>query len=76
MKAIQITAPSEMKEVYIEKPVLEPGEVLVKIKYIGFCGSDLNTFLGDVYKRQGNTSTRPPRILLAAYILICFSLFY
>ena len=35
MKAIQITAPSEMKVVDIEKPVLEPGEVLVKIKY--FC---------------------------------------
>ena len=32
MKAIQITAPSEMKVVDIEKPVLEPGEVLVKIK--------------------------------------------
>lgn len=41
MKAIQITAPSEMKVVDIEKPVLEPGEVLVKIKYVGFCGSDL-----------------------------------
>ena len=46
MKAIQITAPSEMKVVDIERPVLEPGEVLVKIKYVGFCGSDLNTFLG------------------------------
>ena len=46
MKAIQITAPSEMKVVDIEKPVLNPGEVLVKLKYVGFCGSDLNTFLG------------------------------
>ena len=46
MKAIQITAPSEMKVVDIEKPVLELGEVPVKIKYVGFCGSDLNTFLG------------------------------
>lgn len=46
MKAIQITAPSEMKVVDIEKPELKPGEVLVKIKYVGFCGSDLNTFLG------------------------------
>ena len=46
MKAIQITAPSEMKVVDIEKPVLEPGGVLVKIKYVGLCGSDLNTFLG------------------------------
>ena len=46
MKAIQITAPSEMKVVDIEKPVVKSGEVLVKIKYVGFCGSDLNTFLG------------------------------
>ena len=36
MKAIQITAPSEMKVVDIEKPALKPGEVLVKIKYVGF----------------------------------------
>ena len=29
MKAIQITALSEMKDVDIEKPALNPGEVLV-----------------------------------------------
>lgn len=46
MKAIQIIHPSEMKVVEIEKPVVGPGEVLVKIRYVGFCGSDLNTFLG------------------------------
>lgn len=46
MKAIQITAPSELKVVEIEKPALQPDEVLVKIEYVGFCGSDLNTFLG------------------------------
>lgn len=46
MKAIQITAPSEMKVVEIEKPKIQADEVLVKIEYVGFCGSDLNTFLG------------------------------
>lgn len=30
----------------MEKPVLAPGEILVKIEYVGFCGSDLNTYLG------------------------------
>lgn len=30
----------------IEKPAIKAGEVLVKIKYVGFCGSDLNTYLG------------------------------
>lgn len=46
MKAVQIVNPFEMKVVEMEKPVVGAGEVLVKIKYVGFCGSDLNTFLG------------------------------
>ena len=46
MKAVQIINPSEMKVVELEKPVVGAGEVLVRIKYVGFCGSDLNTFLG------------------------------
>lgn len=46
MKAVQITKPSEMGVVEIKKPVCKSDEVLVKIKYVGFCGSDLNTFLG------------------------------
>jgi len=46
MKAIQITQPGEMQVVDLPMPQLHAGEVLVKIKYVGFCGSDLNTFLG------------------------------
>lgn len=46
MKAVQIVNPFEMKVVELEKPVAGTGEVLVRIKYVGFCGSDLNTFLG------------------------------
>ena len=46
MKAVQIMNPSEMKVVDLEKPVAGVGEVLVRIKYVGFCGSDLNTFMG------------------------------
>ena len=46
MKAVQIVNPSEMKVVELEKPAVGVGEVLVRIKYVGFCGSDLNTFLG------------------------------
>ncbi|CAK7084450.1 MAG: putative zinc-type alcohol dehydrogenase-like protein YjmD [Bacteroides rodentium] len=46
MKAVQIVTPSEMRIVELDKPVVGAGEVLVKIKYVGFCGSDLNTFLG------------------------------
>lgn len=46
MKAVQIVTPSEMRVVELDKPVTGAGEVLVRIKYVGFCGSDLNTFLG------------------------------
>lgn len=46
MKAVQIVATSDMKVVEIERPELHAGEVLVKIAYVGFCGSDLNTYLG------------------------------
>lgn len=47
MKAIQITHSQELS--VIDVPVPEApgeGEVLVKLQYVGFCGSDLNTFLG------------------------------
>ncbi|MCF0203211.1 MAG: zinc-binding alcohol dehydrogenase family protein [Bacteroidaceae bacterium] len=47
MKAIQISAANEMACVEIENPApLKAGEVLVKINYVGFCGSDLNTYRG------------------------------
>ena len=46
MKAIQITAPHEMRVVDIPKPTCGAGEVLLRICYVGFCGSDLNTYRG------------------------------
>lgn len=46
MKAIQIPAPSALQVVDIAKPEVKSGEVLLKIRFVGFCGSDLNTFLG------------------------------
>ena len=46
MKAVQIVAPSEMRVVEVEQPKLQAGEVLVKMCYVGYCGSDLNTYLG------------------------------
>ena len=46
MKAIQITEKGKTKIVEIDKPALKPGHVLLKVKYVGFCGSDLNTFRG------------------------------
>ena len=46
MKAIQISEPSVMKVIDIAEPQMGDDEVLLKMKYVGFCGSDLSTFRG------------------------------
>ncbi|MDE6267862.1 MAG: zinc-binding alcohol dehydrogenase family protein [Muribaculaceae bacterium] len=46
MLAIQISSPGKVDVVEREKPALQPDGVLIKMEYVGFCGSDLNTFLG------------------------------
>ena len=56
MKAIQITTPGQLDTVEVDVPELHAGEVLLKINYAGFCGSDLNTFRG------GNSMVTYPRI--------------
>ena len=46
MIALQIIQPGEIRTVEIEKPVMQDDEVMLRIKYVGFCGSDLNTYKG------------------------------
>jgi len=47
MKAIQISHNQELNIIEMEVPQnLKADEVLLKLNYVGFCGSDLNTFLG------------------------------
>ena len=46
MKAIQITSPKNVRMVEVPSPIAGKGEVLLKIIYVGFCGSDMSTFLG------------------------------
>ena len=47
MKALQITHSQELNIIDIEKPQAPAqGEVLLKLHYVGFCGSDINTFMG------------------------------
>ena len=47
MKAIQISHSQELHIIEVEKPAtLQAGEVLLKLQYVGFCGSDINTFMG------------------------------
>ena len=46
IKGIIISQPGEVKVAEREFPVPGRGEVLLKMKYVGFCGSDLSTYLG------------------------------
>ena len=46
MLSIQISSPGEVRLVEQDRPVLLSDQVLIKIHYVGFCGSDLNTYLG------------------------------
>jgi len=46
MKTIQITEPGRIRVIETSKPELKPAHILLKIRYVGFCGSDLNTFRG------------------------------
>ena len=54
MKAIQILEPSVMKVIELAEPQAGDDEVLLKLEYVGFCGSDLSTFRG------GNPMVRMP----------------
>ena len=46
MKAIQITALQQMGVVNIPEQEMKADEVMLRLNYVGFCGSDLSTYLG------------------------------
>ena len=46
IKAVKITKPNEIQLFEVNKPTFASDEILLKIKYVGFCGSDLSTYLG------------------------------
>ncbi|MDR0538533.1 MAG: zinc-binding alcohol dehydrogenase family protein [Tannerellaceae bacterium] len=46
MKSIQIISEGRVAVIEKEMPRCGDDEILVRIKYVGFCGSDLNTFKG------------------------------
>lgn len=47
MKKVQVSTPGEIAVVEAEVPTPGPGEALVRIRYAGICGSDLQTFTGN-----------------------------
>ena len=46
MKAIQISDYRKMAVVEVGEPQMKSNEVLLRLQYVGFCGSDLSTYLG------------------------------
>jgi threonine dehydrogenase-like Zn-dependent dehydrogenase len=46
MKALVIDAPGKISLQELERPKAAAGEVLIRMQYVGFCGSDLSTYLG------------------------------
>lgn len=46
MKAIVFNDANEISQVERAEPRPQPGEVLLRVRRIGYCGSDLNTFRG------------------------------
>ena len=56
MKAIQIVSPHQVQVAELPMPIAGKGEVLLQVRYVGFCGSDLTTYLGK------NNMVKYPRI--------------
>ena len=46
MKAIQISSERQMAVVELPETEIKDEEVLLRLEYVGFCGSDLSTWLG------------------------------
>lgn len=46
MKSIIIKGEKQLGVISMEEPVPAADEVLVRMEYLGFCGSDLNTYMG------------------------------
>jgi L-galactonate 5-dehydrogenase len=46
MLALQITAPRETRLIEVAPPEPKPGEVLLRVRRVGYCGTDLSTFEG------------------------------
>lgn len=47
MKAISFPKPGQVRVIDMPEPIVGPGDVLVEIRYVGLCGSDLNTYRGN-----------------------------
>jgi len=46
MKAVHIQKPGQVSLVELNKAAPAAGDLLLRLRYVGFCGSDLSTYLG------------------------------
>ena len=46
MRALVLQKPGQASIETFKEPVAAPGELLLKVRMVGFCGSDLNSFRG------------------------------
>jgi 2-desacetyl-2-hydroxyethyl bacteriochlorophyllide A dehydrogenase len=57
MRALVLMAPGEYEVQDVPPPPAAPGEVVVNVKRVGLCGTDVELFTGEMaYLRQGYTS--------------------
>jgi L-galactonate 5-dehydrogenase len=56
MKQVKIKSPGNLETCEAPMPVAGKGEILIRLKFVGFCGSDLGTYLGK------NPMTSYPRV--------------
>ena len=57
MKALVLTANSKLELKDIPKPQIREGELLIRVKAVGICGSDIHGF-------DGKTGRRVPPIIM------------
>jgi 2-desacetyl-2-hydroxyethyl bacteriochlorophyllide A dehydrogenase len=46
MKAVVLTAPGEVEVLQIPEPIAQGEDILLKVEFVGLCGSDLNSYRG------------------------------
>lgn len=46
MKQAVLIGPEKIEISEIERPVIKPNEILMKVKYVGICGSDIHAYYG------------------------------
>jgi len=57
MKSLLLLAPSQLRLIDVEKPTPGPGDVLLRIRAVGICGSDIHGWDGSTGRR------RPPVVM-------------